>query len=69
MKSNFFPLCFFFLLYIRILCHSICRPYVVVDFMAVCTEGVKMFVLTAINNLKIDLIFVCPCIVNMMLYL
>ena len=48
-KSNLFP---FFFKYIRVLFHAIYGPYVMVGFMAVCTEGVKMFVLTTTNNLK-----------------
>jgi hypothetical protein len=47
--------CFlYFFLYIRVLCHAIYGPYVVVGFMVVCTEGVEMFVITAINNLEIQ---------------
>jgi hypothetical protein len=52
MKSILFSLFFWGGLYIRVLCYAIYGPYVVVGFMAVCTEGVQILVLTAINNLK-----------------
>jgi len=53
-KLNLFP--GFFLLCIRVLFHAIYGPYILVGFMAVCTEGVRMFVLTATKQNSVALV-------------